>query len=186
VFIGRDERAKGAGVLVAAWRASSRDPAPAALVLVGARPEILQVGADGAVCPQHTPIRVVESQSPEEVRNFLQSADVLVVPSIPTPSFLEPWGLVCNEAMHLGLPVIATDAVGAAAGGLVRHERNGLVVPAGDAPALAQAIRRLRDDAPLRRRLGDAARRDAAAYTHRAWAAGFHAALRSLDTKEPC
>ena len=67
------------------------------------------------------------------------------MPSIATRTFREPWGLVANEAMHAGLPVIATDAVGAAAGGLVRHERNGLVVPAGDASALAGAIERLRN-----------------------------------------
>ena len=44
----------------------------------------------------------------------------------PRRHFREPWGLVANEAMNQGTPVIATDAVGAAAGGLVRHERNGL------------------------------------------------------------
>ena len=53
------------------------------------------------------------------------------MPSVPTRTFREPWGLVVNEAMHQRTPVIATDAVGAAAGGLVRDGRNGLVVPAG-------------------------------------------------------
>ena len=52
--------------------------------------------------------------------------------------------------MNQNLPVIATDAVGAAAGGLVRHERNGLVVRAGDPDALAAALRRLHDDPALR------------------------------------
>ena len=46
--------------------------------------------------------------------------------------------MVVNEAMHEGLPVIATDAAG--------DGRNGLVVPAGDDRALAAAIRRLHDD----------------------------------------
>ena len=57
----------------------------------------------------------------------------MVLPSVPTRDFREPWGLVVNEAFNQGVPVIATDAVGAVAGGLVRHERTGLVVPAGDA-----------------------------------------------------
>jgi glycosyltransferase involved in cell wall biosynthesis len=100
--------------------------------------------------------------------------------AIQTRDFLEPWGLVANEAMHQRLPVIATTAVGAAAGGLVRHERNGLVVPTGDAAALAGALRRLRDDAPLRERLGVAAATDAAAHTFAAWAAGVSAALVSV------
>ena len=72
------------------------------------------------------------------LRNSYAGSDVVVVPSIPTRDFLEPWGLVVNEAFHQGVPVIATDAVGAAAGGLVQHERTGLVVPAGDASALAR------------------------------------------------
>ncbi len=83
--------------------------------------------------------------------------------------------------MHQGLPVIATDAVGAAAGGLVRHERNGLVVAAGDAGALGDALLRLRDDAALRARLGAAAARDVAAYTFDAWAAGVSKALAAAS-----
>jgi glycosyltransferase involved in cell wall biosynthesis len=82
--------------------------------------------------------------------------------------------------MNQSTPVIASDEVGAVAGGLVRHERNGLVVAAGDAPALAAALRRMHEDGDLRARLGAHARRDVAAYTFPAWAAGFDAALRSI------
>jgi glycosyltransferase involved in cell wall biosynthesis len=82
--------------------------------------------------------------------------------------------------MHQRLPVIATTAVGAAAGGLVRHERNGLVVPAGDPRALRAAIERLRDDAELRATLGRHAGRDVAAYSPETWAAGVSAALASV------
>jgi glycosyltransferase involved in cell wall biosynthesis len=126
----------------------------------------------------------VGPKPPEEVRNFCAAADVLVMPSIATASFREPWGLVANEAMNQATPVIATDAVGAAAGGLVRHERNGLVVPAGDASALAAAIRRMHDDPGLRTRLGAAARRDVQAYTFNAWASGMAAALASVGTSK--
>jgi glycosyltransferase involved in cell wall biosynthesis len=116
---------------------------------------------------------------PAELRNLYAGSDVVVVPSVPTRDFLEPWGLVVNEAFHQGVPVIATDAVGAAAGGLVQHERTGLVVPANDAGALAAALRRLRDDAALRARLGAGARAAVAAYTPQAWAAGMADALMS-------
>jgi glycosyltransferase involved in cell wall biosynthesis len=73
--------------------------------------------------------------------------------------------------------VIATDAVGAAAGGLVRHERTGLIVPAGDVDALRSAIHRLHDDADLRRTLGENARAAVAEYTYDAWAQGMSRAL---------
>ena len=112
--------------------------------------------------------------------NGSEALTYTVVPSVRTSTFREPWGLVANEAMHQGLPVIATTEVGAAAGGLVRHERNGLVVPAGDPAALRAAIERLRDDAETRATLGRHAGRDVAAYSPETWAAGVSAALASV------
>lgn len=173
VFIGEMRRAKGLRVLLRAWRASGLQVPTAALVLVGGGPVRARAVASSAAVS-------VGPKPPEEVRNFHAMADVLVMPSIATASFREPWGLVANEAMNQGTPVIATDAVGAAAGGLVRHERNGLVVPAGDVRALANAIRRIHDDPALRARLGAAAREDVRAYTFDTWATGMAAALASV------
>ena len=102
-----------------------------------------------------------------------------MVPSVPTPRFLEPWGLVCNEAMHQGRPVVATDAVGAVAGGLVCDQRTGLVVPPGDAQALSEAIDALLADADLRRRLGEAGRTAVQAYNYEAMTTGFERALEA-------
>jgi glycosyltransferase involved in cell wall biosynthesis len=173
VFLGRPGREKGAVLLLDAWRSSGLGASAAALVLVGAGTGLARDPAGGAVAN-------VGAQPPEEVRNFLAGADVCVVPSLRTRSFREPWGLVANEAMNQSTPVIASEEVGAVAGGLVRHERNGLVVAAGDPGALAAALRRLHDDPGLRARLGASARRDVAAYTFDAWAGGFSAALRSV------
>jgi glycosyltransferase involved in cell wall biosynthesis len=172
VFLGRPSRAKGAKVLLDAWRSSGLGET-AALVLVGAGSGSPRVPAGGAVC-------FVGPQPPVQVRNFLAAADVLVLPSLRTRDFREPWGLVANEAMNQSTPIIASDEVGAVAGGLVRHERNGLVVAAGDASELSGALRRLHDDPQLRARLGANARRDIFAYTFDSWATGFAAALRSL------
>jgi glycosyltransferase involved in cell wall biosynthesis len=179
VFVGRESREKGVRVLRYAWRASGLESTLAALVLVGVGSEPPWTRAGGAVTP-------VGAVSPAQVRNFYALADVVVIPSIATASFREPWGLVANEAMNQHTPIIASDAVGAVAGGLVRHERNGLVVPAGDADALAAALRRLRDDAPLRARLGEHAGRDVAPYTFGAWAAGFEGALTSVGAGGGC
>ncbi len=139
LFVGRPTREKGLGVLFQAWSMSGLQAPTAALVLVGAGSIPPWVPAGGAVVG-------IDTVSPRELRNFYAAADVLVVPSIPTRTFREPWGLVVNEAMNRGLPVIASDAVGAAAGGLVRDGRNGLIVPAGDPIALAAAMRRLAGD----------------------------------------
>jgi glycosyltransferase involved in cell wall biosynthesis len=172
VFTGRLSREKGLIALIEAWRESGLDRQGATLVLVGPGPERARAGATRTM-------RFVGPATPAEVRNFYGGADVVVVPSIRTRTFREPWGLVANEAMNQGLPVIATDAVGAVAGGLVRHERNGLVVPAGDTRALARAIQRLHDDPELRARLGAQGREDVRAYTAEAWAEGFGSALKA-------
>jgi glycosyltransferase involved in cell wall biosynthesis len=150
LFAGRPVRAKGLEVLRTAWSLAGLD---------GAR---LVVARDAGAT---------------ELRNFYASSSVLVVPSLRTRSFREPWGLVCNEAMNQGLAIIASDETGAAAGGLVRHERNGLITRAGDAAELAAALGRLHGDPGLRARLGEAGRRDVAAYTHAAFGAGFAEAL---------
>lgn len=173
VFAGRAAREKGLGVLFEAWSMSGLQAPTAALVLVGTGPTPPWVPAGGAVGLGSLPT--------SELRDVYAAADTLVVPSIATRSFREPWGLVVNEAMNQALPVISSDAVGAAAGGLVRDGRNGLIVPAGDAIALAAAMRRLAVDSDLRARLGAAGRQDVAAYDFAGWAAGFTRALASLD-----
>jgi glycosyltransferase involved in cell wall biosynthesis len=178
LFAGRPDREKGVRVLVDAWSESGLAAPSAALVLVGVGPCPPWVSAGGAATRRG--IVCLDPVGPARLRGMYGAADVLVVPSIATRTFREPWGLVVNEAMNRNLPVIASDAVGAVAGGLVRDGHNGLVVPAGDPRALADALRRLAADAPLRARLGAAGRSDVQAYTFEAWAEGFSRALSGL------
>jgi glycosyltransferase involved in cell wall biosynthesis len=188
-------RAKGASQVFEApqsvddgfWTATAAQPdrrAPFQALFAG-RPapekglEVLEDAWQAAALPGAALVRATDA-TPAQLRNLYAGSDVVVVPSIPTRDFLEPWGLVVNEAFHQGVPVIATTAVGAVAGGLVRHEETGLVVPAGDATALAAALRRLHGDPELRARLGAAGRAAVAAgYSHADWAAGMARALEA-------
>jgi glycosyltransferase involved in cell wall biosynthesis len=82
-----------------------------------------------------------------DVPGALRSLDVVV-----NASAAEPFGLSVLEAQASGVAVIGT-----AAGGIpefVADGDTGLLVPPGDAPALAAALRRLLDDGDLRARLG--------------------------------
>jgi glycosyltransferase involved in cell wall biosynthesis len=163
LYVGRVVPAKGAVVLV---MAAARVHPGATVVVVGNTPE----SPDGL-------IRSLGPLPRAELPVAYAAASLTVVPSIPTPRFKEPWGLVCNEAMEQGRPVVATTAVGAVAGGLVRDGQTGLVVAPGDPEALAAAINRLLDDAERRERLGAAARQAVAPYTYEAMADGIGRAL---------
>jgi glycosyltransferase involved in cell wall biosynthesis len=168
LFVGRAERAKGLAVLLDAWRRSGIGAGGGSLTLVG------EQSADGPG------VRSAGQLDPAALRNFYASADVLVVPSIPTRLFTEPWGLVVNEAMNQRCAVIATDAVGAAAGGLVQHERNGLIVPARSPAALADALAELARDRERCAAFGRNGAADVAGYTYSAWADAFVKAVEDV------
>jgi glycosyltransferase involved in cell wall biosynthesis len=191
LFVGRPAPEKGLSVLLDAWRSSGLPDTQAALVLVGvergspllgphARTAPAGVAAPAPRASAAPPVVPLGHLQPLELRSVYAGCEVLVVPSVPTRTFREPWGLVVNEAMNQGLAVIATDAVGAAAGGLVRDGESGLVVPAGDSDALARAISRLAGDPGLRAQLADAGAHDVLAYDYDAWADGFSRALFSV------
>jgi glycosyltransferase involved in cell wall biosynthesis len=167
LYAGRLVHEKGIEVLLQAWQ---QVRAQATLVVIGDGPL-------GARAQDATGVRVLGALPRAELPVAYAAAELTLVPSIPTPRFREPWGLVCNEAMHQGKPVIATTSVGAVAGGLVVDELTGLVVAPGDAAALAAASDRLLCDDRLRSRLGAAARRSVAAYTYDAMIGAFDRAL---------
>lgn len=86
----------------------------------------------------------------DEVWAAYCAADIFVA-----PSRFEPWGLTVNEAMAAGLPVVASDRVGCV-DDLVHHWRTGLVVAAGAAAALGEAIKLLLENPAVCAQLGRA------------------------------
>ena len=96
-------------------------------------------------------------QTRAQIADWLQRADVLSVPSIPTTSGRrEGIPVVLMEAMSSGVPVVASDISGIPE--LVENEVSGLLVPPRDPKAIADAMERLYDDPTLRQRLGQAGR----------------------------
>lgn len=105
-------------------------------------------------------------------------ADILVM-----PSSRENWGLVVNEAMACGLPVIASHRCGASAD-IVRDSENGFVYPCGDIGALAQAIRKLATNPDLRRRMGHRSWEIIQSFGYEKCVEGILSALRFAVRKE--
>lgn len=145
LFLGKLGPLKGTVELVAALDLLRSEPAWSAII-----------AGDGAVAETRsavdrlglsTRIAVPGWLGDAEVARALESADVLVL-----PSHVENSPLAVIEAFAHGLAVVATP-VGAVPD-LVDHGQTGVLVPAGDAAALADALRRLIGEPELRRRLG--------------------------------
>jgi glycosyltransferase involved in cell wall biosynthesis len=87
-----------------------------------------------------------------DAADFIAAADVFCLSSI-----WEACALAAQEAMHLGVPVVSTDAGGM--NELITDRVSGRLVPVGDAHALAQALSEVLDyDEADRKRVADAAR----------------------------
>jgi glycosyltransferase involved in cell wall biosynthesis len=144
-FLGGASLRKGVHHLLKAW--SEARPDGAELLLAGNR----TAGIEN-IPPSIPSCRVLGRLPDREFLEFLQSADLLVHPSLA-----EGGCNVVYEAMACGMPAIVSSNATSA----VRHEIEGIVFPVGDVEALKTAMQRLCADAGLRRRMGEAARRRA-------------------------
>ena len=84
----------------------------------------------------------------DQLAAFYALAEALVFPTLS-----DPWGLVVNEAMACGLPIIATDVAGCTAD-LVQDGENGYVIPAANVGKLEEAIAAFARDPQLASRMG--------------------------------
>lgn len=151
-------------------RASARRPA--ALVFLG--DGVLRGELEAEVRSAGIPNVVFAGfRNQGELPRVFAAADLFVL-----PSGFERWGLVVNEAMCFGLPVIASDQVGST-GDLV-SEANGAVFPAGDVDRLAASIEAMLADPEARARKGAASRARIAEWGFPQDVDGVLACLRSV------
>lgn len=94
-------------------------------------------------------VRFLGFRSQTELPRFFDLCDVFVLPSSH-----DAWGLVVNEVMNAGRPVIVTDRVGCYPD-LVRNGFNGFVYPALDVAALTHCLRQVIDDPVLCAAMGE-------------------------------
>jgi glycosyltransferase involved in cell wall biosynthesis len=103
----------------------------------------------------------------ENLATYYALADVLVF-----PTHTDPWGLVVNEAMACGLPVISSSAAGCVTD-LVENGWNGRVVSGGEIGQLVSAMNELARNAELRSLMGQRSTQRIAQYSPETWAAGM-------------
>lgn len=96
------------------------------------------------------------------------------------PTHSDPWGLVVNEAMACGLPIIVTNVAGCALD-LVHDGSNGFVIPPKDIPKLAQTMTTLAENSELRGRMSRRSREQIQANSPSAWAEGIVKAVQTVQ-----
>ena len=158
LFVGRMEPRKGLIHLLRAFRKLQLEGVRARLLIVGtgpgdreARRYVLTRQLEGVEFLG----RVPEAQKAQ----LFKTADIYVSPATGRESF----GIVLLEAMSAGAPIICSDIHGYR--GVVRRDRDGILVEPGNADALAASIRRLIDDPELRARLSRAGEERAQLFT---------------------
>lgn len=131
LFVGQFIKRKGIDILL---RAISLLPRSIQFCLVGGTPseEMIRFCEQNGITNVDFPGFVRK----EEIADYYVGADVFVL-----PTRYDVWGLVINEAMAYGLPIVTTDKCVAGLE-LVENDVNGYIVAAEDAVALAEAIRK--------------------------------------------
>jgi phosphatidylinositol alpha-1,6-mannosyltransferase len=154
LFVGRLVERKGVDVLLRAL-ASLGDLPMVRLIVVGDGPEMHKLAAMAGELGVAGRVEFVGRASDERLRQEYARASMFVLPAIvDARGDTEGLGVVLLEAMNSRVPVIASDAGGIV--DIVEREKTGLLVPPGDASALAGAIRRLASDHEKARALGEA------------------------------
>jgi glycosyltransferase involved in cell wall biosynthesis len=177
LVVGRLVPAKGVRPLLAAWRQlSPQRRRHWSLLFVGDGPLAREVG-DAATSMEPGAVIHVGSVPAADVVNFYAAADLLVFPSLG-----DPWGLVVNEALTCGLPVVCSRLAGCA-DDLVRPGDNGWIFDPCDRGAAVAVLAEALASSRLAR-LGERARETAKRFGPDVMANGLrraiaHAASRS-------
>jgi 1,2-diacylglycerol 3-alpha-glucosyltransferase len=103
----------------------------------------------------------------EQLATYYALAEMLIL-----PTYTDTWGLVVNEAMACGLPVVVSRVAGCATD-LVREDWNGLAVPPRNVSSLAAAMERLASQPDLSAKMGAKSLQHIDHYSPKEWAKGI-------------
>lgn len=159
--VGRLHKQKGFDYLIdalARLMSSNETTKPFHIALIGDGEQREQLETQARAADVMDRISFLGWRSRSDVYRLLAGSDFFVL-----PSRFECFPYTLLEAVAVGLPVISTDVGGNAE--IVLHERNGLVVPQGDVPALSTALNRLIEDTELRKVFAAQALADAERFT---------------------
>lgn len=154
VAVGQFIYRKGFDVLLKAWK---NCPADDELYIIGDKPteDVLRLKALLNLKNVYFP----GYKNKTELNQYYDAADLFVLPTRE-----DIWGLVINEAMAHGLPVITTDRCVAGLE-LVQNGMNGYIVPADNSEVLSERINKILNDDNLRIKMSQESLRRICSYT---------------------
>ena len=164
---------KGVDLLLQAFDSLVQDEFPVRLRLIGREADLPEMLQDVSAETKER-IDFMGFQSPDVLPELFAKSDVFVLPSRH-----DGWGVVVNQALGSGLPMICSDAVGAAHDLIVSNE-NGIRVPAGDVAPLRDQMRRLVTQPDVRSAWGKQSSEWAADWTPEAGAQRWVDAVRDV------
>jgi glycosyltransferase involved in cell wall biosynthesis len=134
LFVGRLVPEKNVATLLGSFEAYRRSGGKRSLVIVGSGPlsaELRSLTASNG-CSEH--VVFAGHKDYRQILPYYAFAECLIL-----PSFRDQWGLVVNEAMASGLPVIVSNVCGCC-DDLVRHGKNGFVFDPSSGPELTELL----------------------------------------------
>jgi len=155
LFVGRLVEFKGPDFLIRAASEVQRQFPPAEVVIIGDGP--LRKDLERLAKQSLRRCSFLGVRTPEEVRDWMNRASMLCMPSVTTRSGeAEGFGMVCAEAQAVGKPVVAFRSGGIPE--IISHGVTGLLAPERDWQALARNLVTLLQNAELRERFGRSGR----------------------------
>ena len=171
LYLGRLEKIKGLNYLFEAFSFLNRNDLVLVIAGNGSECSYLKQLAQQKGIDEF--VRFIGYVKPEEAVVYYSVAWVCFLPSITLNTGREPWGLVINECFNQGVPVIVTNAVGAAAGGMVKDGINGFVIPEKDSASLASALQKILKMKGLRDSMGQIAKKTIDGWSNKRMVMGF-------------
>jgi len=177
LFVGRLVREKGVFELLSAY--AKLDQAirnQVGLVLVGYGAERAQLESIATTISPGI-VKFAGFAQREQLSSYYALAEVLIL-----PTYSDPWGLVVNEAMACGLPVIVCRVAGCAVD-LVKESWTGLLTLPRDESSLLAAMTKIASRPELRNIMSANCSRHISHYSPEAWALGIIRALEGMEVK---
>lgn len=149
VYVGQLVPRKGVDLLLAALEPVCRDHPDVILSIIGDGEERETLRSQAKTMGEQ--VRFLGVLPADQVRDTIAAADLLVLPSRH-----DGWGIVVNEAFSVGIPVIVSDACGAA--DLVQSGANGYIFRSDDVQSLRTCLNTFLTDQPRWSALRESAR----------------------------